>query len=209
MERKQQYVKIEHQGTTRQGPVISSANYGTAEKPNWYVEFTDEQDGIYYYVKQEIDGMTDAKITFYQVGDEPKVKVVDLLADDAVEQIVANNKEMEQFKADQVADFEKHTGVPTSDTFVLSMLEESFDGSTGVIIAIKYNDGKGYHTTTYGRQTREWLDTMNEKLGVSPARRWAFEICSLFGNWGNYVHTLQMCEEKFACEDGDLVDEEA
>lgn len=166
MSKTQQFVRIEHKGETRQGQVVSSVNYGTAEKPNWYIEFTDERDGLYYYVKQEPDSMADAKISFYQVGDELPTPAAD------------------------------EDGDPK---FVLSILEETFEpmSSKGEIIAIYYNDGAGYHTTTYGRQTREWLDMMNARLGVSVPVRMAFEICSLFGHWENYIRTLSMLEAKF------------
>lgn len=50
-----EHVKIRLQGYTLEGKVISAHNYGTAEKPDWYIEFTDARHG-YVYWKQSQDG---------------------------------------------------------------------------------------------------------------------------------------------------------
>jgi hypothetical protein len=49
------YIKIRLQGFTLEGEIISAYNYGTADKPDWYVEFTDPVHG-YVYWKQSYDG---------------------------------------------------------------------------------------------------------------------------------------------------------
>jgi hypothetical protein len=70
--------------------------------------------------------------------------------------------------------------------FCLSLLQSTWDGSTAEVIGIKRDDGTGYYETTYGRQSREWLAMMNERLGVDEALQQAFETCSIFGNWSNF-----------------------
>ena len=51
-----------HGKVLTEGPVIvydrghfSAYNYGSANDPDWYVEFLDSKDGSYRYVKQKYD----------------------------------------------------------------------------------------------------------------------------------------------------------
>lgn len=76
--------------------------------------------------------------------------------------------------------------------FCFTVLEETWDGTTAEVIAIKHGE-TGYWPTTYGRQTREWVDEMNLRIDVRTIMRQAYEVCSLFGNWSrlnNVVETL-------------------
>lgn len=47
-------VQVLTRGAKLEGKVIRAFNYGTKEKPNWYIEFNDDRHG-YIYFKQEID----------------------------------------------------------------------------------------------------------------------------------------------------------
>lgn len=46
------------EGLLGQGEVITATNYGTPQDPDWYVEYHDDRDGKYRYVKQKIDRVT-------------------------------------------------------------------------------------------------------------------------------------------------------
>lgn len=60
------------------------------------------------------------------------------------------------------------------------------DGKTAEVIAIKHGE-QGYYQTDYGRQTRQWVDEMNSRMGLDLATAEAYGICSVFGNWDNFV----------------------
>jgi len=50
---------------------------------------------------------------------------------------------------------------------------------------------RGYHKTTYGLQTPEWVKWYNEeRLENDPAETWAMEGCSIFNVWQNYAKIL-------------------
>jgi len=69
--------------------------------------------------------------------------------------------------------------------FVLAQLRSTSDGKTMEVIAIRYGE-RGYHRTDYGRQTMQWVDDENAKMGIDEATMLAFETCSLFGRWDNF-----------------------
>ena len=49
--------------------------------------------------------------------------------------------------------------------------------------AVFFNDGAGYHATTWGLQSKDWVEWYNlERLGIDYATSEAMEICSMFGN---------------------------
>ncbi|MBI5964900.1 MAG: hypothetical protein HY863_15585 [Chloroflexi bacterium] len=77
--------------------------------------------------------------------------------------------------------------------YVLSILKSTFDGTTAEVIAIYYFE-TGYHTTDFGRQTREWVEEQNKAMGIDPATCAAYSLCSMFDTWSNYegmVKSLQ------------------
>jgi len=78
--------------------------------------------------------------------------------------------------------------------FCLNVLMSTFDGKTGEVIAVKFGE-RGYYPTTYGRQTREWCEEQNSRMGIDPANAQAFSTCSVFGNWGNYEQVLKHLQE--------------
>jgi hypothetical protein len=69
----------------------------------------------------------------------------------------------------------------------------TFDGKTAEVIAVRFGE-KGYYPTTYGRQTKQWVEDQNARIGIDPATAQAFETCS-FGNWGNYETVLKYLQE--------------
>jgi coenzyme F420-reducing hydrogenase delta subunit len=79
--------------------------------------------------------------------------------------------------------------------FVLSSLKSTSDGKTEEVIAVHFGE-RGYHPTTYGRQTREWVREMNERLGIDDAIVLAFEACSMFGNWERYEEIVRKMKAK-------------
>jgi hypothetical protein len=81
--------------------------------------------------------------------------------------------------------------------FCLSILMSTHDGKTGDVIIVKFGE-KGYYTTTYGRQTREWVNDRNERMGVDQVTAAAFELCSVFGNWVNYESVLARVQAAFS-----------
>ena len=74
--------------------------------------------------------------------------------------------------------------------FVLALLRSSSDGKTAEVIGIHYGE-RGYHTSTYGRQTQEWVNEMNARLEIEDAVVMAFEVCSMFGTWSKYAETVE------------------
>jgi hypothetical protein len=76
-----------------------------------------------------------------------------------------------------------------------SLLESTSDGLTFEIIIIKYGD-KGYYPTTYGRQTRAWVESMNKRIGVSMSVQLAYELCSMSGAWSRLDKVLAMVRTK-------------
>jgi len=78
--------------------------------------------------------------------------------------------------------------------FALSPLMSTFDGKTAEVTAVKYGE-KGYYPTTYGRQTLEWVEKQNEKIGITPAVAGAMSTCSVFGNWKIYENVQKHLQE--------------
>lgn len=70
---------------------------------------------------------------------------------------------------------------------------EQTKNSAGQLVAevgaVKFGE-HGYYPTTYGLQTREWVDAMNERLGLTWAEAQAMETCSMF-TWATYDMVLQ------------------
>lgn len=54
-------VRITVNGASYTGTVLSAINYGNADKPDWYIEFTEDHNG-YAYWKQGCDGGTVEKV---------------------------------------------------------------------------------------------------------------------------------------------------
>lgn len=78
--------------------------------------------------------------------------------------------------------------------FAVAALMSTFDGKTAEVIAVKYGE-KGYYPTTWGRQTREWIEEENSRIGIAPVVAAAMSTCSVFGNWGNYEDVLKHLQE--------------
>lgn len=78
--------------------------------------------------------------------------------------------------------------------FCLAPLMSTFDGKTVQVIGVKFGE-TGYYPTTYGRQTREWIEEQNSRMGIDPANAKAMETCSIFGNWENYETVLKHLQE--------------
>ena len=54
----------------------------------------------------------------------------------------------------------------------------------GKFIAVKHDDGRGYHDTTV--YTQDHCDVLNERQAITPAELKAVELLSMSGKWGNY-----------------------
>lgn len=83
---------------------------------------------------------------------------------------------------EDVVEFVHETREIKTPDFVLTILESSFDGETGEVIAVKYGEG-GYYATRYGRQSREWLTQMNARINVDPYLAQAYSTCSVMERW--------------------------
>jgi hypothetical protein len=86
------------------------------------------------------------------------------------------------------------TAARTPD-FCLALLLSTSDRKTAEVIAIKFGE-MGYCKTDHGRQTREWVDGQNERMGIDKATAMAFEMCSLFGRWWHYEEIKHKMEER-------------
>jgi hypothetical protein len=76
------------------------------------------------------------------------------------------------------------TAARTPD-FCLALLMSTSDGKAAEVIAIKHGE-RGYYKTDYGRQTQQWVDEINSRMGIDLATAEAYSICSVFGNWDNF-----------------------
>jgi hypothetical protein len=88
----------------------------------------------------------------------------------------------EQYQAGSASLFV--TAARTPD-FCLALLMSTSDGKTAEVIAIKHSE-RGYYKTDYGRQTRQWVDEQNERMGIDLATAEAYGVCSVFGVWTNF-----------------------
>lgn len=69
--------------------------------------------------------------------------------------------------------------------FVLTGLLSSYDGRTYEVIAVKYGE-TGYYPTTWGRQTKEWINDQNARMGIEVATQMAYYNCSVLNAWAKY-----------------------
>lgn len=69
--------------------------------------------------------------------------------------------------------------------FVLTGLLSSYDGTTYEVIAVHYGE-TGYTPTTWGRQTKAWIDEQNARMGINVATQMAYYNCSVLNTWANY-----------------------
>jgi hypothetical protein len=53
---------------------------------------------------------------------------------------------------------------------------------TGEVIAIRQGE-TGYFQTDYGKQSREFVQSLNDALGIDAATADAMHLCSMSGNW--------------------------
>ena len=60
---KKERVTFETRIDTYSGIVITKHNYGTEEKPDWYIEFREDYLG-YKYIKQQLDGLSNVEFIF-------------------------------------------------------------------------------------------------------------------------------------------------
>ena len=60
---KKERVTYEHNYRNYSGIVITKHNYGTKEKPDWYIEFREDYLG-YKYIKQQLDGLSNVEFIF-------------------------------------------------------------------------------------------------------------------------------------------------
>ena len=80
-------------------------------------------------------------------------------------------------------------GSPMPD-FVLTGLLSSYDGTTYEVIAVHYGE-TGYTPTTWGRQTKEWINDQNLRVGIDIATQMAYYNCSVLNTWANYSQIYQ------------------
>lgn len=69
--------------------------------------------------------------------------------------------------------------------FVLTGLLSSYDGKTYEVIAVRYGE-TGYTPTTWGRQTKEWIDEQNAGMGIDVPTQMTYYNCSVLNTWANY-----------------------
>lgn len=74
--------------------------------------------------------------------------------------------------------------------YVLTGLLSSYDGTTYEVIAVKYGE-TGYTPTTWGRQTKEWINEQNARMGIDVATQMAYHNCSVLNTWENYTQIYQ------------------
>lgn len=80
-------------------------------------------------------------------------------------------------------------GSPMPD-FVLTGLLSSYDGTTYEVIAVKYG-ATGYTPTTWGRQTKAWIEEQNASMGIDVPTQMAYYNCSVLNTWANYSQIHQ------------------
>ncbi len=74
--------------------------------------------------------------------------------------------------------------------FVLTGLLSSYDGTTYEVIAVHYGE-TGYTPTTWGRQTKEWINDQNAHMGIDVSTQMAYYNCSVLNTWANYSQIHQ------------------
>lgn len=74
---------------------------------------------------------------------------------------------------------------PRMPDFVLTGLLSSYDGTTYEVIAVHYGE-TGYTPTTWGRQTKQWIDEQNKNMEINVATQMAYYNCSVLNTWANY-----------------------
>ena len=85
----------------------------------------------------------------------------------------------------------------------LNLITQRLDGEkvTADVIAVYWGETV-MTATTWGHQTQEWIDMMNEeRLGISKPEAMAISHCSIFNVWSNYCSILAHFREWYAARE--------